>query len=588
MAVSLPPTPKENSQITARLLLDKDTNNELRWALLANLDAHDQIEGKSLLRFFCEKRCSNLSQWGRYSELPQGQRFPAVDGEPWPSPIYPVKKGDKRTQWPDIDIWLAAALVRNDPDPLSWTIPGVGDYFDWVVQSGQSSLIEQLLRKVEPAIISNLRDRRDASGRSALHLLSANERSSRALATLARLGWDVNAKDNKGATPLHMAWGPEHVAALMNAGADPFVLDPKGNCVRTIWIKRDLGSKSPHGPNSGGAHLADKLAVLDKLSLALDPARTRAQAAPAAFFLLSREKSVGQYEYKQGFSSQSMQELRQHDSLGRKWTLIGHMARSSLETRKSTVMSRAVRMAANSKQPCLDDSEEGVSNLAWLMAILAKEDRENAGSGKNRTDQLYDNLIEPLIESGLDEDGAYLHAWTSFSSSMGALEQMMAGAKISPSKEVISFELDRLAPTGKREKRAKAFLRDPMPLIGMLDKGPPAVYPFLTPSNWLAMQALSGNQPQACLQALLSLVNLCKGFDGAGKIVLTNLKKVVASGIAPDFAFPGAQERIDRIKETAGPNGCPPALAEIVAMAEKNALDLTTSNAGNLRKNPRL
>lgn len=138
MSSYLPPLPPRKENLNAQLLVDPNTNTALCWSLLHEVDPHSTIEGKTLLQVFCENRergSKAIQNSLDFHKTP----FPLGPGQPWPDP-------SNGRSWGHAEMWIAAHLICNGPNPFAWTSMSDKTVIDYAVEWQNSMLMDQLLR----------------------------------------------------------------------------------------------------------------------------------------------------------------------------------------------------------------------------------------------------------------------------------------------------------------------------------------------------------------------------------------------------------------------------------------------------------
>lgn len=240
--VSLPPLPAvDDDNLLARLLVDPGTDSELAWALLSKVNLRATVDGKSLLQEFCERRSNGAS----VSRMPleAGTRLPAQPGDPWPDPMASAAQSalsQNKSKPPHAAMWVAAALIANDPSPFAWHTEDGRDVLDFAVAWNNDHLFDQLMRKPGAPSPANL-SARQFKGKPWLHAMAAEAHSGRIILTAVLPHvQDVDVRNEDRTTALHLAASKENAQLLLEAGADPLAKDAASRLPFRAWVDQAI------------------------------------------------------------------------------------------------------------------------------------------------------------------------------------------------------------------------------------------------------------------------------------------------------------------------------------------------------------
>jgi ankyrin repeat protein len=147
------------------------------------------------------------------------------------------------------------------------------------IRHGDLSHLEHFLKtSTEMCLLIN---QGDQYGRTSLHIAAMSLRAD-FVRTLISKGAVVNAQDDDGETPLHLAEGPEVIEVLLNKGkANPNIPNVDGICAIHLAVqRRDIDSVRLLLRHGADVNCADNIRWFTPLHLIALPARHEADEAP--------------------------------------------------------------------------------------------------------------------------------------------------------------------------------------------------------------------------------------------------------------------------------------------------------------------
>jgi hypothetical protein len=589
MTAHLPRLPTSPENLYGHLLVDTRTSNQLVWATLKKADPHSVIDGKPLLQVFCEKRQHSSSQiWAgldvREHPLP-------IDGsQPWPDPTEATAGAAEK--WPTPEMWVAAHLICNGPDPFLWKSDTGKNILDFAVKWQNPLLLDQLLRMPTAPNVSKLQ----ASTNSAawLHYFAA-EGASECMRVLLDHGWPPNALDKNGSTALHYADAAADVTVLLDAGADALALGKQGLSIRQSWTKNTFSSSTPEKPWK----LLPKIKCLDEFSLKLDRQQIFQQLIPSLFDITVRTKSTDIAQSTSTTFDAPIHSWVLTDGASN-WSLVGHVAIASLRKAKSSLTSAALILMEKSPAQCLSHiSTRRLSDLAlvWLSC-------RRYGDSISDSNRYMDRITKHLLsEPCSTPQSVQLQIWEAALALDG--KQPFAGNKIN---DAIGLAWGREIAAINRVIRARwrtpPSLATPHEVV-MLDilMSQPGIFHRLTmapgdqPSvlaNFIAaLPVLAASEPhlaQSCMVAVASATrNPCyaqissySSFVSATKAAFSTF---VDTQTAWDSSLPGAKEAWASIQLASAAD---PQWHQMLSVLQSRDLNETTQPAAKARTGARL
>ena len=330
MTSHLPHLPPKKENLNGQLLVDPNTSAALCWSLLHEVDPHSTIDGKSLLQVFCENR----ERGQKIIRAPldfHEHPLPLGPGQPWPKPSANQKFGDA-------EMWIAAHLICNGPDPFEWTTKSGKGIMDYAVEWQNSMLMDQLLRIPHgPAIRSLEKKSYFNHDYGWLHGLAKQKGTAAVLDAMLTHGWVVDLKDKKGMTALHHAVDGDQASILIAAGADPLAVDKEGNTVRDAWIKQAKALSTYSTQNFPILDTDSKLKILDDACLSRDREQVMKQVVPSIFDITSKSKNMHFAKEASKTYEVALQDWILKEN-GNQWSLVGYMAMEALKKQKSSAV----------------------------------------------------------------------------------------------------------------------------------------------------------------------------------------------------------------------------------------------------------
>lgn len=469
----LPPTPKPRLNLASRLFVDPKTEAKLRWSLFHDVDPASQIDGKPLLQVFCEhhKHNSFIGSTHHFKTDP----LPTRPGETWPDPRVRDPDDEGEGEWPNVDMWIAAHLICNGPDPFAWKSEDGRDILDFAVQFRNPLLLDQLLRMPGAPSVDQLQTRKagKASGDKMewLHALCENGASAQNLEVLLHHGWSVDRLGPKKRSALFFAIHADQVKVLLNAGADPLLIDKDRLSIWQAWGKRAFSPSNQNSRNGfySETKLIAQLKLLDRACAKLDPAAVLPKVSDFLFEAVLKSKHSVYAKNASDIYGVEVPQWRKSEN-DNTWSLTGFMAHQSLKSRKSPATSCALALSAEGAASDLDhQSIPGISDLALLwLSVMSYGDEPNSTRPKMV------RLMENFGQDHEDLKDAYQKVWRAATTLVGHAQP---GTKFDDAvhtaweREIdfVTRETYNALDNNDLEKtpRACAFLADPSIMIEM-------------------------------------------------------------------------------------------------------------------------
>lgn len=549
--LNLPDRPIEQDNLLGQLLVNSNTANDLCWSLMDKVDPGSKINDKSLLQVFCEQRRGERKVWTDLSF--ETDPLPLGANEPWPDPRKRANDKDS-TGWPTPEMWVAAHLICNGPDPFSWKSEKDGkDVLDFVIQWGNPLLLDQLLRHPSAPGVEVLSRRTTTRANTPwIHAMASMELN-QMVAVLLHHRFPVNQLDSKGATPLHHAASAAVASVLLSHGADPFALDKAGRSIHQSWVGGVY--KSPVANFSQDHDLFNKFNALDRAAIEQDPARAKEYTVPAIFAAMTacknshllteactrHELPLDQWVQIEGNSEQS---------------ILHAMAVGALRKKKSPLVASVCRLVGEVPEEALEHvSLRNVPDLAffWLCASRYGDTASDGAPYKVK-------IIDRLSKDG-DPIRAQSKLWQAAFHLDGA--KPFKGNKIDEAiRTAWSNEISDIArefaanPVLKPQiHRVDAIMKDPG-LLAHLARMPMGVN--AQSSFARVLEDAYKRDPEIGPHCLLAAVSMCRAThpkEQSENIVVLSVNKFLDAGIAWDAALPGAQEALNALLDRAKKSG---------------------------------
>jgi ankyrin repeat protein len=583
MSAHLPKLPPKKDNLNGQLLVDPNTNAALCWSLLHEVDPHSTIDGKSLLQVFCENRergakIIRTSLDFRKTPLPLGP------GQPWPNP-------SNGNSWGDADMWIAAHLICNGPNPFAWTSLSDKTVLDYAVEWQNPLLMDQLLRFPSGTTVQSQEKKKyGGCDYGWLHGLAGQKGTAAVLDAMLANGWSVDLRDKKGMTALHHAVDGEQVSILLAAGADPLAVDKEGNTARQAWIKQAKALSSAAQENFPIVGTADKFKALDEACLTQDRDKVMEQVIPALFEITAKSKNTHFAEQAIKTYSVPLQDWILEDGNNR-WSLVAHMAMEALKKQKSSAVHCVVTLLKDLPR----ESTHHVStlnlpdlSLAWLAC---RHYGANADDSQRR--------IARLIEALAPEDGTItkVQAWGDIFNAALHLDgnQSLKGKKTDEHIELtwereiscLQKTIRTYVGTNTPSSRLKFLLDNPETLIGI------GAMPFnsrnITQDFCSALILLGQKHPEHAGTCLQVAANLAGAPNQQHELMQTHIKELFEEimKLAPvwNASLEGAEKRWDGLCALAGSDK---QWGKMMAKMQATRLEATTQAATCKRRGPRL
>lgn len=540
----LPSRPEEQDNLLGQLLVDPGTANELCWSLMDKVDPHSKTKGKPLLLVFCEQRNNDKQLWTDLSFLENP--LPLSPGQSWPDPRA-RSHGKTSKGWPTPDMWVAAHLICNGPDPFSWKDARTGkDVLDFAIRWNNPLLLDQLLRHPSAPNQEDLAKRSFAEGSLPwLHALSRMDMG-QMVAVLLHHGFDANQLDRKGATALHHAAGVEVVSALLDKGADPFACDKASRGILQSWVSNAYPSERLY--RSIDHEIDKKFELLDVAATKKNATLACQVSVSAAFDAMVAGKT----------RTIATQVAARHDLPLDSWfrqegnskeSLVCAMSIASLQKKKSPLVPRICGLLADLPDAALHySSRRKIPDLGWAWLAIARY-------GDNSSDgvQYRQKLIERLSHNQ-SPSAATKQLWRSAFHFDGA--KPFKGSKVDNAiRQAWTNELNELGRELASDKslnpkvhRFDALMEDPL-LLPYL-----ARMPTKGISSHLDLVRIIENvyKHDAALGpvCLLSAAAMCQSHQPSNEsdtLSVRAMEKLINSGVQWDGNLPGAQATLDAL-----------------------------------------
>lgn len=591
MTSFLPPTPKPRLNLAARLFVDPKTEAKLRWSLFHDVDPASEIDGKPLLQVFCEhhKHNSYIGSTHHFKTDP----LPTHPGEAWPDPrVRAPDDNEDEGEWPNVDMWIAAHLICNGPDPFAWKSEDGRDVLDFAIQFRNPLLLDQLLRMPSAPSIEDLQMRKVGPDKMDwLHALCENGARAQNLEVLLHHGWDVDRLDLKKRTALFFARNPDQVNALLDAGADPLLTDKDKLSIRQAWAKRAFSPTTQNSRNGFYAEsdLIKQLNALDDFCVKLNPDKVLPQVSTFLFEATLKSKNSIFAVNASRIYGVPMHAWTKDES-GNTWSLPGYMAFDSVNKKKSAATSCAINLSVESSPVEWErESIPGISDIAllWMATLSYGDDISQSTTKVNR-------LLASLDRDTNDLNKTWHHIWRHaieldhhFEDASGKFKASIATAWEREIDLVMQNTLNVLKPNPlSATPRSDAFLSDPSIMLDMA-KMPISQRQLGAFNSTIEALALTedGRHIDLCFKTAAELaVNPI--FDGEMKIphaeILQKLIKIAPHWTPDPDDDLSAWSKIDEMAK--GDKN----LGAISSWMTKNFLNVHTQSVGHVRARARL